>query len=198
MILPAMTGILVLSGPITRLIFQRGAFSGEAVILTSSALFFYSIGHGAYALRDLTSRTFYALGDTRTPMKNSIFGMVLNIILNIVLSRYLGIGGLALATSIAAIVTASALSVSLGRRMPMAALRRKLRSIMKITVSSAVMGTIVWFTYILMNPVSSLFFATVNSVFIGLVSYIALTLILNLDEAEQIRKEIAIRIRRKD
>jgi len=151
MILPAMTGILVLSGPITRLIFQRGAFSDEAAILTSTALFFYSIGHGAYALRDLTSRTFYALGDTGTPMKNSIFGMVLNIILNIVLSRYLGIGGLALATSIAAIVTAFILLISLGRRMPMAALRRKLGSIMKITVSSAVMGSIVWFTYVLME-----------------------------------------------
>jgi hypothetical protein len=69
---------------------------------------------------------------------------------------------------------------------------------MKITVSSAVMGTIVWFTYTLMNPISSLFFATINSVFIGLLSYIALTLILNLDEAEQIRKELAKRIRRKD
>lgn len=195
MILPAMAGILVLSGPITRLIFQRGAFSDEAAILTSTALFFYSIGHGAYALRDLTSRTFYALGDTGTPMKNSIFGMVLNIILNIVLSKYLGIGGLALATSIAAIVTAFILLISLGRRMPMAALRRKLGSIMKITVSSAVMGSIVWFTYVLMEQIITPPFATLNSVFIGLISYIALALILNLDEAEQIRMAILERLR---
>jgi putative peptidoglycan lipid II flippase len=112
-----------------------------------------------------------------------------------VLSRYLGIGGLALATSIAAIVTAFILLISLGRRMPMAALRRKLRSIMKITVSSAVMGSIVWFTYVLMEQIITPPFATLNSVFIGLISYIALALILNLDEAEQIRMAILERLR---
>lgn len=195
-ILPAMTGILVLSQPITSLIFQRGAFGSEAAALTSSALFFYAFGHGAYALRDLTSRTFFALGDTKTPMKNSIFGMCLNIILNIVLSRYLGIGGLALATSIAAIATATMLFVSLRRKISLGSLRMRLGSLMKISAASICMGVIVWFTYTLSLPISRPVFATLNSIFIGMVSYILLTLIMNLDEAEQIRKAIADSLKR--
>lgn len=196
LVLPAMAGILVLSGPITRLIFQRGAFGAEAAILTSGALFYYSIGHGAYAMRDLLSRTFYALGDTRTPMKNSIFGMVINIILNIVLSRYLGIGGLALATSISAIATASALAVSLRRRIRFSQMTGRLRSILRIAASSAVMGGLVWFSYKMLMQTFSPNAAALASIGIGIISYAILVMVLDVEEASSAVKAIHMKIRK--
>ncbi|MBP1920900.1 murein biosynthesis integral membrane protein MurJ [Youngiibacter multivorans] len=183
MILPAMTGILVLSGPITRLIFQRGAFGAEAAILTSSALFFYAIGHGAYAIRDLFSRTFYALGDTRTPMRNSIFGMVLNIILNIVLSRYLGIGGLALATSISAIATSSALVVSFRKKTAFSAISGRIKNIVRIAAASAIMGAVVWFAYGLIIEILNPNVSALVSIAVGIITYVILVLVLKVEEA---------------
>ena len=55
-----------------------------------------------FGLRDILLRVFYALQGTKTPMINATIAV--NIVLNFILSKYLGIGGLALATSIAAIL----------------------------------------------------------------------------------------------
>ena len=72
--------------------------------MTGGALFYYSIGMIAFGLRYILSRAFYALQDTKTPMINATIAVIINRVLNFILSKCLGIGGLALATSIAAIV----------------------------------------------------------------------------------------------
>jgi len=62
--------------------------------MTSVSLFYYSIGMLAFGIRDVLSRVFYSVKDTKTPTINAGIGMALNIVLNIILSRYMGIGGL--------------------------------------------------------------------------------------------------------
>ena len=72
--------------------------------MTSSALFCYSIGIIGFGLRDILSRVFYSIQDTKTPMINGAIAMALNIVLNLILIKYIGHAGLALATSISALV----------------------------------------------------------------------------------------------
>lgn len=67
---------------------------------------------------------------------------MLNIVLNIILSKYLGIGGLALATSISAIVGTGLLFITLRRKIGGFGLKEISRSFIKIGIISVVMGLI--------------------------------------------------------
>ena len=53
MVVPATVGAVVFAEPIVRLLFERGAFTQDAVVMTSSALKFYSVGMVAFGMRDL-------------------------------------------------------------------------------------------------------------------------------------------------
>lgn len=108
------TFILVLYGEtIISFLFLRGAFDLEALKLTSEALVFYSLGLLFIGIREVLSRVYYGIGDTKTPMVNSSIGFIINVILNFWLSSFMGIKGLALATSISAGVTVVLLVIKL-------------------------------------------------------------------------------------
>ncbi|HHY39212.1 MAG TPA: hypothetical protein GX507_09840 [Clostridia bacterium] len=90
-------GLMVLRVPVVKLAFQRGAFDAEATEATAFALLFFCMGITGFSLRDLVSRGFYSLHDTRTPMIVGIGTVGLNIVLNLALLGPLKHGGLALA-----------------------------------------------------------------------------------------------------
>jgi adenosyl cobinamide kinase/adenosyl cobinamide phosphate guanylyltransferase len=70
--LPIMIGIMILSTPIVKILFEQGSFNSHDTYLTSTALFYYSMGIVAVGIRDITSRAFYSLQDTKTPVKNAV------------------------------------------------------------------------------------------------------------------------------
>jgi len=141
-VIPATIGAMLFSREIVALLFGRGAFTSEAINMTGNALFYYSIGMAAFGLRDVLTRAFYALQDTKTPMINATIAVVINIVLNIILSRFLGIGGLALATSIAGIVSAFLMFVTLRKKIGPFGLKEVTFSFVKICIASALMGLI--------------------------------------------------------
>ncbi|WP_180048473.1 MULTISPECIES: murein biosynthesis integral membrane protein MurJ [unclassified Acinetobacter] len=94
-------------------VYERGGFDTLAVNLTSDAFFFFSIGLLGLAYREILLRIYYAMHNTIVPVFNSIIGVLLNIILALLLSKYYGISGLALATSISAFLTAFLLFLNL-------------------------------------------------------------------------------------
>ncbi len=114
---PSTVGLIVLSYPIVRLFYQHGLFSSQDTSLTEVALVCYSIGLFATAILRLVVSSFYALKDTRTPLRIGIFVVVFNIILDLILVRYLAHAGLALATSVSAILHLVILSISLDKKV---------------------------------------------------------------------------------
>ena len=84
LVIPISIGAIVLSKPIVKLLFERGAFDASATLMTASALSMYSIGLVAYGLRDIINKVFYSLQDTKTPMINGAIAMGLNIVLNLI------------------------------------------------------------------------------------------------------------------
>ena len=104
-LLPITVGFMIFSKEIVITFFGRGAFDEKAVELTATSLVYYSIGIVFIGIRELLARYYYAYRNTRIPMQNAAVGMCVNIILNLTFSRFIGIGGLALATSISALVT---------------------------------------------------------------------------------------------
>ncbi|MDP4117991.1 MAG: murein biosynthesis integral membrane protein MurJ [Bacillota bacterium] len=93
------------SGEIIRVIYQRGQFDEKSVAVTGGALLFYSIGILPYALQEVMYKSFYSRRNSKVPMLIALTGIAINIPLSFILSRLLGVNGLALATSLAVITT---------------------------------------------------------------------------------------------
>ena len=105
-LIPIMVGSIVLSRTIVHILYGRGAFTDESVQQTAQAFTGYAVGIIGFGIREIISRVFYSLKNTKIPTRNAIIGMLINIILNLTLSKWLGIRGLALATSISSIISA--------------------------------------------------------------------------------------------
>ncbi|MGY3718137.1 murein biosynthesis integral membrane protein MurJ [Sutcliffiella cohnii] len=174
LVVPATVGSIIFAVPIVATLFGRGAFDQNAIVMTSSALFFYSIGMIGFGHREILSKAFYSMQDTKTPMINAAIGMIINIILNIILSRYMGIGGLALATSIAAIVTAGLMIISLRKKIGAFGIKQLSISFIKILIASIIMGVFarLSFNYLTLtfDQNVSLFLAIIIGAFIYLIA----------------------------
>src|SRR5699024_10015185 len=72
LVIPAMVGLIIFSSPIVKLVFERGQFTAEDTLITSQCLQLYAIGLIGVAVRDIISKSFYAMKDTKTPTKNSV------------------------------------------------------------------------------------------------------------------------------
>jgi putative peptidoglycan lipid II flippase len=83
-----------------RAFFERGSFNNDNTFAVSSIASFYAAGFIFMANREILIKTHFAFHDTVSPMINSLAGVVINLIGSIVLSRSMGVAGIALATSI--------------------------------------------------------------------------------------------------
>jgi putative peptidoglycan lipid II flippase len=112
---PSALALVLLSKPILITLFQYGALTATDVAMSSLSLQAYSLGLVAFMLVKVLAPGFYARKDTATPVKIGIIAMVANMVLNLLLAlplMYLwniGHVGLALATSIAAMLNAALL-----------------------------------------------------------------------------------------
>jgi putative peptidoglycan lipid II flippase len=114
---PATIGLIVLAEPIIRLMYQRGAFLPSDTIAAAGALQFYALGLLGYSVVRIASPAFYAFGESRTPVTISFVTVLVNAVLNFALVHAMGYRGLALGTSIAALLNAGLLLVMLQRRL---------------------------------------------------------------------------------
>jgi putative peptidoglycan lipid II flippase len=99
--LPVTVGLMVLRTPFVRLLFERGAFTGESTQLTASPLLFYAVALLPFVLEVVVVKFFFARQDTLTPVLADLAAFVLNIALIPLLMAPLGLGGIALAAAIA-------------------------------------------------------------------------------------------------
>ena len=99
--LPAGLALLVAAFPIITVLFERDEFTRQDSVMTSYVLMGYALGLPAYVAVKVLSGAFWARQDTMSPVRVGIVAAVCNIILGIVLSRFIGVAGIALATGIA-------------------------------------------------------------------------------------------------
>ena len=184
-IAPIMVGFLILAEPIIRLFYERGAFDAQSTQLTSLALFCYSLGMLGYGIQEICNKGFYALQDGKTPMKVAFCGIVVNIVLSLlfVLGLKVGLGGLALAASVAANLIGFTLLLLLGRKIKGLLNRQLFVFFVRIAVCVLVMGACVWGTYFGMlqwtqNRILVLF----CPIAVGAVVYFGMCLLLRVPE----------------
>jgi putative peptidoglycan lipid II flippase len=116
--LPAAVGLYVLSEPIVRVLYERGRFGPLETAGTAAAVAMYALGVVGLTATKVGVQGFFALGDTRTPVKVSVGAMALNCATAATLAGPLGHVGLAAATSVSATANALALMLLLRRRLP--------------------------------------------------------------------------------
>jgi putative peptidoglycan lipid II flippase len=184
LLVPSTIGAIHFSRELIDILFARGAFDANALSLTSSALMFYAIGMLGMGLREVLSRVFYSMQDTKTPVKNAALGMLINIVLNIVLSRYLGIGGLALATSIAATFTTILLFISLRKKIGPFGMKQISISFLKILFASLVMGGLAKLSFNYLTASLSQNLSLLIAIGTGAVSYFVIIYFMKIEDVD--------------
>ncbi len=144
---PATVGLMVLAIPIVTFFHGRGKMNDTAIALVAYVLIFTSVGLIAMSLKDVMVRAFYSLHDSMTPVLSGIVAVVVNVFFNFVLTPSMGVAGLALASSISAIISFFVLYFSLNRKLDGIPLGNLVSTFLKITFASLVMGLVAYFGY---------------------------------------------------
>jgi putative peptidoglycan lipid II flippase len=144
--IPATLGLIALAVPIIALIFEHGQFTPADTAATARALQFYALGLIGYSVVRIVSPAFYALHKSRIPVVASIVSVIANVLLNIFLVRVMGFAGLALGTSIAAILNAVLQLILLRRELGGIEARRISMSFAKATLAALAMAAAAWYT----------------------------------------------------
>ena len=115
--IPAMIGIIALREPIISVLFQRGQFDPRSSVLTAQALFWYTVGLWAFSTIRVVVAAFYALQDTKTPVRIAVVALIVNTVCSVALMFPMKHSGLAFATSIASAVNVLTLGFLLRKRI---------------------------------------------------------------------------------
>lgn len=196
---PSTIALILLGSPIISVLFQRGEFGVEATTLTARALFFYTVGLWAFSVVRIIVAVFYALQDTRTPMKAAILSLIVNAVLSVALMFPLQHGGIALATSIASAVNVGMLWLILTRRIGRILDEAFYRSFGKTVCASLVMGGILLAIEVIhpwrpAGPFDARLIHLVLCVTGGGAAFITTALLLKSPEAETLLRSLRRRI----
>ena len=143
--IPASVFLMVLSLPIIRTFYQSGAYKSADALYAAPALLFYAAGIFAWGGQAIVARGFYALQDTLTVIIAGTIMTAIFIPMNYGLMQVMGIGGLALATSIAATLHMFALIFLLRKRIGGIGAKRLAVSTGKILTGSAAIAAVCLF-----------------------------------------------------
>ncbi len=179
--IPASVGLIVLGKPIIEVLYERGEFDHSATDATYIALVFYAIGLIAYAILKLLVTLFYALHDTKTPVKVGVISMIVNIVLSLLLMGPLIHGGLALATSISAYLNMGILLYYIKNRIGSLDGRKIWWTFCKISALSIIMGIICKFVCECLSS-SGIFIQVGISLTIGIITFLFLCKIFRIEE----------------
>lgn len=187
-VLPATAGLLILGKPIVTLLFERGAFGPESSAMTNDALVCYTVGLWAFSGMRLLIAAFYALQDTKTPVKVAIISLGVNVILSLLLMGPMKHAGLALALSLASGVQFGLLVFFLRKKGLYIHVRGVLKSVSKSLAATLAMGAIVfichtnWFYTTATDALSEKILSLSVLVLIGIVVYFSIARLLGCRE----------------
>lgn len=126
--------VVVCSNDIVGILFLRGQFSSEMALATAGVVSGYALGFLPTAFRSILVKAHYAFMDTKTPMINGAVSVALNVILSILLSSCLGIGGIGVATSIAMVISSLMYLISIRKRLTLS-IKKMIVLILKCGIS---------------------------------------------------------------
>lgn len=192
-IAPLMAIFIVLSEPISAIIYGYGKMDRENIEAISTLLKFYSVGMLGLGLNEILSKAFFSMHDSKTPMRNSVISMIINIGLAYILYKTMSTNGLALAAAFGSIVNAVLNWICITKKYPGLIKLPDVLNMLKSVGSAAVMGAVMYFIFMAMDGkivglVGNIIICGVCGI-AGLIIYIAGLLVLKTDEIKMILKK---------
>ncbi|MBN1670255.1 MAG: murein biosynthesis integral membrane protein MurJ [Kiritimatiellae bacterium] len=202
---PASVGLLVMAGPIVRMIFEWQDFDAHSSTLTTVALCFYAPGLVAFSVNKVFVPAFYSLQDTRTPVRVGVRMVGLNLALNLlfVLTWPLELkhAGLAFATVLSSAVGALILGRLFQKRLGSPGWHAILRSLARIVLAALGMALVTAGAYALLcratagltSQKTGQVLAVGGSIAAGAVAYVLAACLLRCEEARDIWRALHTR-----
>lgn len=189
---PASAGLFLLAEPMTRLLFERGAFGDTDTAAMIPVMAIFSAGLPFYSYVTLTTRAFHSLKDMATPVRVAAAAFVLNIVLSLLLMQRFGTNGLAAGSNIAIAVQTVVLQLVLGRRNPALAARTQLRGLGGIVAVTLAMSGVVWAGKTLLERAplgrtAEAALAVAGLIPLGALVYFGLALVLRIEGLDELR-----------
>lgn len=195
LLLPLTVGVMAMSTPLVRLLYEWKSWDSFSTQITARALCFMSLGMVGYGIQNVLSRVFYAGKDGKTPLLSGIVSIGVNLILCVILTDKLDVAGLSLATALSSTVAAVVLLIPTARRFPKLWNREFWLPVLKMALCSLIMGAAVLLTRrglsgILTDSLVSRILLLGIPTVLGMTVYFALALLLKLQELDMVRKFI--------
>lgn len=189
--LPATIGMILLSGPIVRLVLAHGEFTAGDADTTANTLIAFLCGLPAFSLFLYCMRGFYAQRDTKLPFFTNAAETLLGLAIAFVVVDRFGVVGLGASGSVAYSIFAVVALILLHRRIGRFLDRTTVQTIAKILAASAVMGFVVWL-FVSATALNDL--ATVVCAgLLGVALYAMLLFALRVDEAKSVLNRLVKR-----
>lgn len=143
-ITPIMVGMFILAEDIVMLVYGRGNFDKNSVVLTASALRFFSLGMIAYGINEILNKCFYSMKNAKLPMIASFMGIIVSVVLSsLSVSIWnLGVKGLAFSSSISVYVVAIILFLFIQHKNKFMNIN-VVTHVLKVFVSAALMSVFI-------------------------------------------------------
>jgi len=202
LLIPAAAFTVVLAEPITRLVYERGAFDAESTELVSTALFWFSFSLPLSGINLLLTRSFFSLQKPWQPTAMAGLSLLVNAVVSVALYEPFGIGGIVAGT------VAGNVAMALGQARTLRPLlhgslegRRTLLAALRMTAASALLGAVAYGVWRGLDELlGRALLAQIVSVGAALVAgtavYVAVVLAMRIPEAHQIRSLVAGRFKR--
>jgi putative peptidoglycan lipid II flippase len=157
MSIPSSIGLIVLGLPIIQVLLQHGRFSLTMAQSTAVPLAFFALGLAGHSAVEILTRSFYALRDSTTPVAVSVGQFVFKIALSLLLinaaiwGAQWGLGALAFATSLAALLEAVILFWLLAQRIGDLQVKALTIFIGRVLLASLAMGVVLFIVNLALN-----------------------------------------------
>jgi putative peptidoglycan lipid II flippase len=136
--------LVVLAEPIIRLLFEHGKFTADSTGRATLALMCLAPGLVAFSTVNIVARAFFALGDTKTPMKISIVCLTVNLVLSVLLVVPLRQGGLGIANTITSVCNAGLLFYALRKKLGKLEMESLRATFLPLAVAGILAGLVAW------------------------------------------------------
>lgn len=185
LLIPISIGFILLNKEIISAFYERGKFNDVAVGITASAFLGYSLVLPFTGVRDILNSSLFSMQKTKVTTINGIVGVVVNIILSISLSKVFGIFGVAIASTVASMITAVLLFISTRKFVGHFDIFPMIIKLLKISLSSMIMIFVLTLLNNMINLNNAILIILLNSL-VGASIYLIACKILKIEELNEL------------
>jgi putative peptidoglycan lipid II flippase len=192
--LPACAGLFALAYPVISVSFGHGNFDATGVERTTNALRMLTLAILPAGATGLVARTYYALGDFKTPVRVSSAMLALNVALNLLFIKIFAMDadGLALGTAVTSWAGLLALLPGLSRKLTLPRGTHAFASpVARMFIASLASGALAYGTERVTRDAVGATLALGVAIGVGVASYFVAAALLRVPEVRDVRDRLA-------